>query len=773
MRLIRASAAAAVLFGAALFSLQAVAADEATDKSGTLEEIVVTAQKRVETVQSVPVSVTVIPSEELARQGVQTIVDLSRMSAAVEFTAPATSPGGGAFIRGIGTETLGGVTATASVGVVLDGVVLGNTNVTDIFDISRVEILKGPQGTLFGSSVSAGVISLTTNAPDPSKMSASVSAEYGSGSLGSEYERKSLRATANLPVSADSALRLSFHSDENIGVFHNVYENQDSDQPSIGARLRYLWKPSDDFTLNLIADYNSTHETNGGVLEFRSMPSAPVAQAIAACGVRPSAGNFDFCSQYYNLYKTRDRGASLQLDWNLGPATLTSISSYRLGSVGSRGDIEAIPLALTQQYLTFPSCMPFGPTQQCIPIYAILPGGINGLQTQDRQQYSEELRLASATNGQLEWVGGLYFQHYKLIDDQPGLINAFFTGGNFADTTSDQTATTQDYAAFGNVTYHLTGSTRLLAGARYTHSTVDESQFDPSNSHDHNTYYISGSAGKVSWRVGAQQDLAAHTMVYATVSTGYKAPEIADLVAAQPLPPAGCTPPGVAASGCMYVVQPEIPTSYELGIKQSVLDDRLAIDADVFYERVKDYQGQTCNPNSQGTVTCVSSNVPVVVSKGVELDVFGKPYRGLSVNLSAIYNPATFPSGFLGSDGSALGGQQLNYGSKTKVTLSAEQTIPLIGDYSAVIGADYTYRSEQSQYTSGLPQFIAPSSSIYNARLGVTSSRNWSIYVFGRNLGAERFTRQLYPTPFATGGIWQVLDANSKRLVGLQLEAKF
>lgn len=760
MRLIRPSVAAVFAVGAALFSIQPVIAGEA-DSAGTLEEIIVTAQKRVETVQSVPVSITVIPSEELARQGVQTIVDLSRMSSALEFTAPAAAPGGGAFIRGIGTESVGGLTATASVSVVLDGVVLGNTNVTDIFDISRVEVLKGPQGTLFGSSVSAGVISVTTNAPDPTTLSGTVSAEYGAGDLGSQYDRRSLRATANLPLSATSALRLSFHSDDNTGVFNNPYQGTKSDQPSIGTRLRYLWEPNDDLKLNVIADYNSTHETGVPVLTYRSMPPGPVSQALAACGVTPSTSNFDTCSQYYNVFQKLDRGASFQLDWNLGAAALTSISSYRLGDTGSRGDIEAIPLATAEQY--YSGCHFFN----CVPIFAILPGGINDLQTQKRQQYSEELRLASAANEQLDWVAGVYYQHYKLADNEPGLINAFFTGGNFVDTSFHANTGSEDYAAFGNVTYHLTGSTRLIAGARYTHSTVNETKVDASQSGNNNAYSIDGSASKVSWRVGVQQDLAAHSMVYATVSTGYKSPEISDTL----------TPNPTTATGGMYIVSPEVPTAYELGIKQSVLDDRLAIDADVFYERVVNYQGQACAPstaqNNAGTILCVAANVPIITSKGVELDIFGRPIRGLTVNLSGIYNPATYPAGFLGTDGSNLGGQQLNYASKTKITLSAEETLPVSADYSVVIGADYTHRSSQSLYTSGLPQFVAPGTNIYSARIGVAAAKNWSVYFFGRNLGSSQFPRQIYPTPFANGGLWQVYDANSRRLVGLQMQAKF
>jgi iron complex outermembrane receptor protein len=271
-----------LLLGSALFPGLALHAAENTATDDTLGEIIVTAQKRAESVQSVPVSITVLPSEELARQGVQTIGDLSRMSASLEFTAASAAPGGGAFIRGIGTESVGGDTTTASVSVVLDGVVLGNTNVTDIFDVSRVEVLKGPQGTLFGSSVSAGVISLVTNAPDPSAMSATVSAEYGSGDLGSQYDRRSLRAVVNLPLTADSAVRIAAHTDDNSGVFYNPYENMQSDNPDNGARIRYLLKASDALTINVIADYNRSSTTGAPVL--------PVPRHWAVSPIGPGTG---------------------------------------------------------------------------------------------------------------------------------------------------------------------------------------------------------------------------------------------------------------------------------------------------------------------------------------------------------------------------------------------------------------------------------------------------------------------------------------------------
>jgi iron complex outermembrane recepter protein len=750
-----------LLVGVMAFS--AVRAADTTEASseasveGTLQEVVVTAQKRSESVQEVPVSVTVLSNEELTRQGVQTIADLSRMSSSIEFTAGSAAPGGGAFIRGIGTESVGGDTATASVSVVLDGIVLGNTNITDIFDVQRVEILKGPQGTLFGSSVSAGVISITTAAPNPTKMSANLTAEYGSGDLGSQYSRRALRGVANLPLTTDSALRLSFHADDNEDLVHNVYTGANSDAPDIGARLRYLWSVNDNLQINLIGDYNRARSNNVPVLLYRSAPAgSALANSLAACGVTPSTTNTETCSENTLAVSQTDRGVSAQVDWSLGGATLTSISSYRIGDSSTQNDIQAIPLSITSANFALGSHCFF---VNCVPIFAIINGAPNAPQIQHRNLMSEELRVASAKNDRLEWVAGLYYQHYKLKDDEPGSLTANFGGGQFtAQTHFYANVHTEDYAAFGNVTYHLTDALRAIAGARYTHSTVAETKFDPANSGTNLTYGLSTSATKPSYRVGLQDDLARNTMVYATVSTGYKAPEISDLL---------------SNGGHLYAVSPEIPTSYEIGIKQSVLDNRLAIDADVFYERVRNYQGQNCVPNNQGTISCAPTNVPNVNSKGVEIDIFGRPFTGTSVNVSGIYNPATYPAGYLGSDGSNLGGQQLNYASKQKLTVSLEQLVPVSSNYDIVIGADAAYRSQQSMYLAADPHFIVPAGTIYNARLGLRSAQNWSVYLFGRNLGAVAFPRQLYPTPFQPGGYWQVLDANSRRLVGLQMEAQF
>ena len=293
-------------------------------------EIVVTAQKRIENVQQVPVSLTVIGADQLARRGVQDIQDLSQASASLEFTAPSAAPGGGGFVRGIGTNQLNGATVAPSVSIVLDGVVLGKANITDLFDISRVEVLKGPQGTLFGSSVSAGVVNITTTAPKIGQTSGYLNGEITVSDFGSEYMRRVLRGAVNLPVSDDSALRIALQTYNNTGMTHDTFTGQDESLTSYALRLRYLAHFGSNVTFNLIGDYDRSTDNNISVLSYRAVtPGSPLAQALSACGVNVGPNNFDSCQSTPTFFNASVGGVSGQFDVALGGATLTSITSWR------------------------------------------------------------------------------------------------------------------------------------------------------------------------------------------------------------------------------------------------------------------------------------------------------------------------------------------------------------------------------------------------------------------------------------------------------------
>jgi len=770
-------AVAAGLFSAAAYAQDAASARTSSDQAqsstsaqqptarpqpGTLEavdpqEVIVTAQKRVENVQKVPIAVTVISADQLARRGTQSIQDLSQASASLEFTAPAAAPGGGAFVRGIGTNQVGNATSASSVSVVLDGVVLGSANINDIFDTERVEVLKGPQGTLFGSSVSAGVINITTRAPKIGNLSGYLSGELGVKDLGSGYSRQVLRAGVNLPVTTNSALRVAGYYFNNHGITTDIGTGKNSDQANWGVRARYLLDLNDDITVNLIGDYNRSRLNNGGGFIWRAAtPGSLIGQALAACGLKVGPRNTDNCAGFNNHGLNQIGGASGQIDWRLGGATLTSITSYRKVSDNAAANVVSLSSDYTRKYLQ--NC----DFVQCSPVVSLTSGTDADPQHSHRSLFTQEMRLASDQNRHLEWVVGAYYQNGTFSVAKPGtlIVHPSFVGADITLAQGTQIAHSSafDVAAFANLTYYLNDETRLIAGARYTHSRVRERDADPINTHVPTTFFGNTTANALTWRAGIQHDFSPATMVYATVSTGYKAPQLSDAL--------------TATNTILRPVKAERPISFEVGVKQTLIANRLYFGADAFYTKARDFQTQSCVGGASGII-CDNINVAKLISKGVEFELFGRLARFTNLNVSGIYNDASYPSGFSGADLTDLSGQQANYAPKFKLTVSAEQEVPLTEAYSLIFGGDAAFRTKQSMYLSADPRFIVPKQALVNARVTLRNRDTWSVSLFARNLTNRIYPVQLYPSPFAQGGLWQLLDPNSQRLVGLQFDAHF
>jgi iron complex outermembrane recepter protein len=294
-----------------------------------LTEVIVTAEKRAENIQEVPVAITVVSAEQLDAQHVYTIADLARTTPSLEMVQAFGGPGGGGQIRGIGTNSFS-PTAEGAVGIVVDGVPQGNVNITNIFDMKQVEVLKGPQGTLFGLTSSAGVINMTTEPPDPTKFEAKAQLDYSDDDkFSSQFGEETVRAVVNVPVTQGSALRLSVSDDRTKGVQVNDFTGDANISTEWGGRLRYLVNVTDDLQVNLIADYDRRGQ-NYNDPEFDYVSANPALTAeLAACGIIPSYANQARCSSAANDTNYRNYGTSAQIDYRLGNATLTSITGYR------------------------------------------------------------------------------------------------------------------------------------------------------------------------------------------------------------------------------------------------------------------------------------------------------------------------------------------------------------------------------------------------------------------------------------------------------------
>jgi iron complex outermembrane recepter protein len=384
----------------------------------------------------------------------------------------------------------------------------------------------------------------------------------------------------------------------------------------------------------------------------------------------------------------------------------------------------------------------------------------------------------------VEYVTGVFYSDYRSSSGYaPGGVDnvgTFQLAPTFVPFNQDNTnfsTTNKAVAAFGQMTYHLTDALGLIVGARYTHQRLTDyasaNSYDPTSSANSNET----SESNLSGRLGVQYKFSPDLTTYVTAVRGYKGPVVNAAVS------------GVPSS----IIAPEIPTSFEIGAKANTLEGRMAVDFNVFYTRVHDYQGQRCFIAPIGQLICNAESVPSVTTQGVELNVFGRPFPGLTLNSGIIFDRARFPPGWTGynpndlNNGTTdLGGKQLVGVPETKFTLSAEYERPL-GRVIGFVGADTVFKSDLLLGATGDPRFIYPAHWTTGVRLGLKSPQNtWSAAVFARNLGNDHEPVTIFGGPSFTppgadptapngyvNGVSGWVSPDSLREVGLSFDLKF
>ena len=413
--------------------------------------VVVTAQKREQKLQDVPMAITVAGAAQLERQQITTVRDLDRVSPAVSFVDGA--PGGGAGIRGIATQSWT-PSSEASVGIVVDNVPQGNANASNLFDMERVEVLRGPQGTLFGQSASAGVINMVTKAPKIGDLSGRVHIDLaGKGDLGSKYGEAVAQTVVNIPLDSHSALRVSAFANLVKGVEHDKTTGKDNVNNDAGFRLRYLNNLSDNLKLNVIFDYDRQVLRGNYVFVILKAADPLTVLSDTACGITPSLKNTTSCSTYPTNAVNQTGGLSAQFDYQMGDYTLTSVTSYReLDNGPNSHDV------FSQQGL--------------IPeLWKIEDHGKRG-------QTSQEFRVASPAGGPLEWVAGVYAARSTYNQDgTKGILVVLPDHTINPNSIAHTYSNTQ--AVFGQLTWTLTPQLRGIFGLRGTHETVYDRNCSP------------------------------------------------------------------------------------------------------------------------------------------------------------------------------------------------------------------------------------------------------------------------------------------------------
>ena len=736
----------------------ALAQDAPSNQLG-LGEIVITAQKRAQSLEDVPVAVTALTGEAITAQRIEAFTDLTRAAASLTITEQTTSPNSSIVVRGIGTFAYS-IGAEPSVSVLVDDVpVVQQAQAFDsLSDLERIEVLRGPQGTLFGKNASAGLINIVTKDP-----SANFSGS-GSLSLTTDGERRG-EVTVSGPIAGDSGFRLTGYYDKFDGNIRNL-TNDDTlgGFESYGIRAKLLFKPVDNVKVVLSAGYASKDQ-NGTAQTWRFIgPGVPKVPHTAVfllpliSGITPSESNYDTRVNYDSPTTNRQLTLSGRAEVDLGRATLTSVTSYqdwRYKLINN--DIDG--------------------TESTDPDGNILAAG-----PFRSKQFTQELRLASKGDGRLGYVGGLFFadanttRSYQRTD--PILAD-------FAAKTGSRSI-----AGFAQVDFALTPGTRITGGVRVNneHISVNYTNFLPgapcaiacTGTHNDTA---------VTWKGVIQQDLARHVMAYFSVATGYKGYAY-DVTTS--FGPFNATNP----------VLPEKSRAFELGLKGRFLGGRVQANIDAFYSRYNNFQAQASEAIADPTTGRQSlvnqlNNVGRSRTKGVEADVSGKVAPWLRLDVSAAYTEAnivSFPLGncYPGLAVGQLGCQTIVVGAtsanvrelaggvlpnapRLKYTIGATVEKE-VGNEIFILGTvNYQHQSSVEFDLFQDPLTVQGPYGIMNANFQL-KMKNFRVGIFANNLLNKHYASELansYSIYNHVQTISQVLPRNSQRYLGVKLGFDF
>ncbi|WP_181242845.1 TonB-dependent receptor [Caulobacter vibrioides] len=772
---------ASVSLAAMLAAGAAVAEDETTrpaNLGAVVDEIMVTAQKRAENVQDVPLAITAVRGEALASMNITQPQQLSLIDPSVRFKQSLSSSASGLTIRGVGTSSFS-AGIEQSISTVVDGVVLADpASLATLADVERVEILRGPQGMLFGKNASAGLVHFITNRPRLNENSGQLHLQFG------ERGEQVLQAIGNLAVGETLALRLVATHNQRDGLIRNVAkDNVFTDPQDVSTlTLKALWKPSDDLTVYFSADRTDNDAFCCSSTWRKVTPGFAPAVTNARYGVVAGPKNLRVAANGPSQGKSTAQGGTLQIDYGLGDLTLTSISAYRSVKREAFYDGDLTPVS-----------------------YVDVNGGAG-----KTDWLSQELRLTSPIGERFDYVAGLYLYHSKassLIRQRGQLswITPATNGGvvpiipgaplgTIFETSTVNDINSTSVAGFGQVGLHITSKLDLIAGARITR---DEITLDYRRAPTPGAVYIPGSITlslhqevdntNTSWRIGPRYNFSDDIMAYATVSRGYKGPGFSGLSAANSL--------------ADQRVQPEIPTSYEAGVKAAFLDRRLILNANVYSTTVENFQAQVSDLTS-ATYSSRITNAGEIKTRGFEANLMARPTSGLTINAGLAYTHARYADfngvqcyfgqpkiaqggpcsappasptsldGFFNAKGLSLAGvPDWVYG------VSAVYERSLGPDLRGFFQANWNWQSDINYSISGDPGTIQKAYGLLGGRIGVSApDKAWSVALYASNLLDKRYAAQITPSPVTAlnpGGYVQYFSPDSVRRVGISLDVAF
>lgn len=689
--------ASALLLGGLFAGVTANAAESPPQRATntTIEDIVVTAQRVEENLQDVPIAVSAYSEEELWVNRMNSMVDIAQRTPS--FTATEVNPGEpNLSIRGIGTEGINSnAGGDASVALFVDGVYIGRGGAAplDLYDLQRVEVLRGPQGTLFGKNVVGGAVNLTTRKPAFDDDFVEMAGTFGN------YDRIEVLGRFNRQFSSSFAVSGAVSSRQRDGYTYNeTTGNHVDDEKMAGGRLSFRYMPNDDLDIVVTIDHLNQDQ--------RGQPRDNVCDSsfqggVHCVGVNPNTRRVNaFDDGYLNRDVT---GISANIDYETQWGTFTSVTAYRTADYSHADPFFSNPINPPAQIESYNE------------------------NKEDIDQFSQEFRLSfDAMDERLRGVVGLYYlsEHNKrdeiLVQTFP--VPAVSGTGSFP-----QDVDASSYAVFGQLNYDLTEKLTLSAGARMTWEKKDADLagvlvsgpgMPPPLAEE---YSISDDK---SWdaftpRFAASYRFTDDVMAYASASRGFKS--------------GGYQGTAGTAASAETPYDPEFAWSYEVGTKTQWLDDSLRVNIAAFYIDYEDLQVSQLVP-----LCCVViGNAATAEIKGVEIEAIYRPMPGLDINASYSWLDAEFDS-FASGATADNSGNTLPRAPENKYNLGAQYEWS-IGDLGTVMArVDWTHQSEIFFEASNTPLEVQKAYDVIDARLALRAhDDSWELAFWGKNLDDE------------------------------------
>ena len=741
------------LAAAALSPALACAADaESGENSGQLAEITVTATRRAEPLQRVPVAVSVLTGSEAASQNLNNVQDISAVLPTVDFRTGASNKDRDVFIRGIGTITTSpGV--EPSVSTVIDGVVLARPGqaTVELLDVDRIEVLRGPQGTLFGKNASAGVINIVTTDPSQDVHGYADAGYFGGGD---EYRIK-------------GGISGGLVEDKLLGSISAVYSHYDGNVSNLfngetlngyeryGVHTKLVLKATDDLRVVFNGDYmHSTDTVPTGVPSSSSQiaypthivtPNAGFAQVLAASGLAPSLQSTDVSQNVDSNVRDKNGGASITADYAFGGGyTLTSITGYRKWQNDQDQDYDQI----SQLTSAFPQVEDHG----YLSFY----------------QVSQEARVASPKGGFIDYQAGIYYMHAVDTETYHRDITQLTAGAFVPNSgTSNYGTTGNNYSIFGEGNLNFTDSFRGVLGARVVRDTLDYHFQRASTSlvavpAISPSFASSGSTSDYGYtdRVGLQYDINKDVNTYLTYSRGYTGPAYNVFF-------------NMAASAT-NALKPETSNAYELGLKSRTLNGRLQLNLALFLTDFDNYQANFQDVLNGALVTRLI-NAGSVSTRGLEADFAYRPLEQLTLSGAAARTRARvdqFNCPPQAATSCNINGQPLPFAPDWKFNLDANYVIPVSGSLQVVLDTDYHWQSQVQYQLTETPDTIQAAYGIWDGSIALAdSSRGWRVSALIKNITDKSYSAYLAHGDLA--GVMRWLPRDASRYAGIDISKTF